>query len=70
MREFGVLIVELLLVAFVQTIIESFLDAEKREKQIRVVNIAGILASYLLLIRFVFTHLLEELTAFMDLPFS
>ena len=69
MREFMVLIVELLFIALIQTIVEAVFDAEDRKKQMRVVNIACILISYLLLIRFVYNHLLEELTAFVGFPF-
>jgi len=69
MREFLILIAELLFIAVIQTIIESILDAEERKKQLKVVNIACIAASYILLIRFVATHLLGELFAFVNIPF-
>ena len=69
MREFIVLILELLFIALIQTIVEAIFDAEERKKQMRVVNIACILISYLLLIRFVYNHLLGELTAFVGIPF-
>ena len=61
MREFMILIAELLFIAVVQTIIESILDTEERQKQLKVVNIACIAVSYVLLIRYVYNHLWGEL---------
>jgi len=61
MREFMILIAELLFIAVVQTIIESILDAEERQTQLKVVNIACIAVSYVLLIRYVYNHLWGEL---------
>ena len=69
MREFMILIIELLFIALIQTVIEAVFDEQERKKQIKVVNIACILISYLLLIRFVYNHLLGELTAFVGFPF-
>jgi len=65
MREFLILIAELLFIAVVQTIVESVLDADSHKKLLKVVNIACIAASYIFLIRFVATHLLSELFAFL-----
>ena len=66
MREFMVLIAELLLIAVIQTIVESVLDTEKREKQIKVVNIACVAVSYVLLFRYVYHHLWGELAVFVN----
>jgi len=66
MREFMILIAELLFVAAVQTIVESIMDAEERKKQLKVVNIACIAVSYGLLIRYVYNHLWNELLAFVN----
>jgi len=66
MREFMILIAELLFIAVVQTIVESILDAEERKKQLKIVNIACIAVSYVLLIRYVYNHLWSELTAFVN----
>ncbi|MCL1787300.1 MAG: hypothetical protein FWG38_04880 [Defluviitaleaceae bacterium] len=64
MRPFLILIAELLFVAILQTIVEAILDTETRQKQLRVVNIACIVASYALLFRYIQQHLWHELTAF------
>ena len=66
MREFMVLIAELLFIAVVQTIVESLLDAEERKKQLKVVNIACVAVSYVLLFRYVYNHLWSELAAFVN----
>ena len=63
MREFLILIGELVFIALLQTIIESALDEEKRNHQKRVVNIACVIISYALLVRYVYNHLLEDLMA-------
>ena len=69
MREFMILITELLFIAVLQTIVESILDAEERKKQLKVVNIACIAVSYVLLIRYVYNHLWGELTSFVNYTF-
>jgi len=66
MREFMILIAELLFIAVIQTIVESIMDAEERKKQLKVVNIACIAVSYVLLIRYVYNHLWSEITAFVN----
>lgn len=66
MREFMILIAELLFIAVVQTIVESIMDAEERKTQMKVVNIACIAVSYGLLLRYVYNHLWGELTAFVN----
>jgi len=69
MREFFILIGELLLIALLQSVLEAVFDTEKRSQQMRVINIACIAISYLLLARYVFVHLLSEFTAIVTLPF-
>ena len=66
MREFMILIAELLFIAVVQTIIESIFDAEERKKQMKIVNIACIAVSYVLLLRYVYNHLWGEIMAFVN----
>jgi len=66
MRDFMILLTELLLIAVLQTIIESVMDTEKREKQMKVVNIACIAASYVLLIRYVYNNLWGELATMVN----
>ena len=69
MREFMILLAELLFIAILQTIVEAVLDAEERKKQLKVVNIACIAVSYVLLIRYVYNHLWGELTTFVNFTF-
>lgn len=66
MREFMILIAELLFIAVVQTIVEAIMDAEERKTQLKVVNIACIAVSYGLLIRYVYNHLWSEVLAFVN----
>jgi len=69
MREFMILLTELLFIAVLQTIVESILDAEERKKQLKVVNIACIAVSYVLLFRYVYNHLWGELMSFVNFTF-
>ena len=69
MREFMILLTELLFIAVIQTIVESILDAEERKRQLKVVNIACIAVSYVLLFRYVYNHLWGELMSFVNFTF-
>ena len=69
MREFTVLIGEIFFIALVQTILELLIDAEKRPQQIRIVNIACILGSLYLLLQFVFTYIMGEISTFVKFSF-
>ena len=69
MREFMILLTELLFIAVLQTIVESILDAEERKRQLKVVNIACIAVSYVLLLRYVYNHLWGELMSFVNFTF-
>ena len=69
MREFIILIGELLFVAAIQAIIEAIMDERGLKRQMQVVNIACILISYILLIRYVNNHLLGEISALVNLYF-
>jgi len=64
-----ILITELLFIAVLQTIVESILDAEERKRQLKVVNIACIAVSYVLLIRYVYNHLWGELASLVNFTF-
>jgi len=66
MREFLILIGELLFIALLQTIIEAIFDAEERKRQMKVVNIACISISYFLLVRYVYNHLWGELVSLVN----
>jgi len=64
-----ILISELLFIVVLQTTVEALLDTEKREKQIKVINVACVAVSYLLLVRYVYNHLWGELLSFVNFPF-
>ena len=69
MREFTVLIGEIFFIALLQTILETFLDPEKRAYQVRIINIACVMGSLYLLLEFVYNHILGEISAFVKFPF-
>ncbi|MCL2839218.1 MAG: hypothetical protein FWE05_00465 [Defluviitaleaceae bacterium] len=69
MREFMILIGELIIIAVIQTVLDAVFTELEIEKQIRVVNIACLILSYFLLIRFVSNHFLGELTSMVNLTF-
>ena len=67
MREFIVLLGEILLIALLQTIVEGFLEDKKL--QLRIVNTTCVVGSLFLLLQFVYEHILSEISAFAKLPF-
>ena len=69
MREFMVLIGQIFLISLIQTIIEVFLKSENRDYQIKLINVACIMGSLYLLLQFVFTYILKELTSIVKMPF-
>ena len=69
MLEFMILVVELLCVACVQAILSYMFTAWKMRKFILVTNIACVIISYALLLRFVYNHFLEVFIAFVELTF-
>ena len=69
MREFMVLVGQIFLISLVQTILEVFLKSENRDYQIRIINIACIMGSLYLVIQFVFTYVIRELSTMIHMPF-
>jgi len=69
MREFVILIGELIVVTALQRLLEIIFKEWNMEKQITVVSIACVIISYFLLLRFVYNNFLEELTAFVNFTF-
>jgi len=69
MREFMVLVGQIFLISLVQTILEVFLKSENRDYQIKIINIACIMGSLYLVIQFVFTYVIRELTSIVHMPF-
>ena len=69
MREFMVLVGQIFLISLVQTILEVFLKSENRDYQIKIINIACIMGSFYLVIQFVFSYIIKELTSIVHMPF-
>lgn len=69
MREFTVLIGEIVFIALLQTVIELFVDGDKRPQQMRIINIACVMGSLYLLLQFVYTYILNEISTFVKFPF-
>jgi len=66
MREFFILIGELLVIVLIQSVLEAVLDTEKRERQMKVINVACIVVSYVLLIRYVHNNLWAEIQSLVN----
>ena len=69
MQEFLVLIVILLFIAFIQKGAEILLEKNSLEKHKPMLAIGCIITSYLVLGRYVYVHILEELFAFIGFSF-
>ncbi|MCL2352272.1 MAG: hypothetical protein FWC55_07040 [Firmicutes bacterium] len=69
MNQLLLLIAQLLFISIMQTVIEAFLDTEKREQQKKILNIACILGSLYFLLQFVFTYVIKEINTLVKLPF-
>jgi len=69
MREFMVLIGQIFLISLIQTIVEVFLKSDNRDYQIRIINVACILGSLYLVLQFVFTYIIRELSSIVRMPF-
>jgi len=63
MREFMILISEVLFVVILQTIVEAVLEMQERKQYAKIVNIASIVICYLLLIRYAFNHIFPEIAS-------
>ena len=69
MREFAILIGQLFFIALMQTVLELFIDSDKKPMHVKILNIACIMGSLYLLLQFVFDYLLSEISAFINFPF-
>ena len=69
MSQLLMLIAQLLFISIMQTVIEAFLDTEKREQQKKILSIACILGSLYFLLQFVFTYVIKEINTIVKLPF-
>lgn len=61
MREFLILIGELMFIAVIQIILEAILDEWAQKRAIIIINIACIIISYFLLFRYVYNHFIRDL---------
>jgi len=68
MNQLLMLIFQLLFISIIQTVIEAFLDTEKREQQKKILNIACILGSLYFLLQFVFNYVIKEINTIVKLP--
>ena len=69
MQEFLMLVVILLFIAAVQMGAELLLDKHNLEKHKPIFSIACIITSYIVLGRYVYVHILEDLFAFIGFSF-
>ena len=69
MTPFLILIAQLVFIAIVQTVVEAVLDQEENPRQVKIANLACIIASYGLLIRFAINHLWPELISLANIAF-
>ena len=69
MQEFLLLICLLVVIAFLQKIAGVILDKNELKEYKTVVDIACIVTCYLLLGRYVYVHLIEDLIAFLGFTF-
>lgn len=69
MRECIILLSEIFMIGLLQTLIEIILEPEKRPYQAKFINVACILGSMYLVIRFAIDNLLGELIAVVRFPF-
>ena len=57
MRDFIILLGQLLFVAFLQTVLESFFNPDEQANHIKVLNIACVTVCYVLLLHYMYQHL-------------
>jgi len=69
MREFMFLIFELMTVAVLQMILENILNETSQKRVVKLINIACILISYFLLLRYVYNHFIVEITSMVNFYF-
>lgn len=68
MKEFMVLIGQIILISCVQSVIEIFFDSDKKTLS-KIINIACYAGSFYLLIQYIFTYLLREIVSVVRFPF-
>jgi hypothetical protein len=67
MREFIFLIIELITIAIIQMILENIFEELSQKKwKIKLINVAGILISYFLLLRYVYNHFIAEMASMLN----
>jgi len=68
MKEFIVLIAQILIITCIQTIAEIFIDSSKNPMQVKLIGIACTVGSFYLLVQFVFSYILDEIIGIINLP--
>lgn len=69
MRQFTVLISQILIISCIQSLTELFVDPGERPYQAKIINIACFAGSLYLLIQFVFEFLIAELSTVINFSF-
>lgn len=67
MREFLILLGELVFIAILQVVINTILEESGQKQYTKVINIACILICYFLLVRYVYNNFVNEIMAFINL---
>jgi len=70
MREFIVLVGQLLSISLLQMVLEVFIDPKERPYHVKILNIACIMFCMFLLIQFVFNYILGEISTFIPIWFT
>ena len=68
MREFTMLIGQLVLIAIMQTVLELFIDVKERPIHGKILDIACVMGSFYLLLQFIFDYMLDEISNFINFP--
>ena len=69
MNEFLVLIGQIFLIACLQSVIETYLDMEKKTYMAKIANFACYAGALYLLLQFIFNHLFREIFSIIQFAF-
>ena len=69
MNEFLTLIGQIFLISCVQSVIETYLDMEKKTYMAKIANFACYAGALYLLLQFIFNHLLKEIFSLIQFGF-
>ncbi len=69
MKEFMLLIGQIILISCIQSLVEIFIEPDKKPMQARIINIACYVGSFYLLIQYVIVYVLREIVSVVKIPF-